>query len=133
MTHIARTTLGRYGMAALAVSLATAARWVAHPTLGNRQPFFTLVLAVIFMAWYGGLGPSLLALGLGAISGAYFLLAPPGPPATLWVADLLGLDLYLAVGSAIVVFGEAGPAARRRLEAEVADRRRAEEALRRGE
>jgi PAS domain S-box-containing protein len=130
MTHIARTTLGRYGVAALAVSLATAARWAAHPTLGNRQPFFTLVLAVIFMAWYGGLGPSLLALGLGAISGACFMLAPPGDPAVGPAYAAAAGAFYLTIGASIVAFGEAGRAARRRLEAEVAERRQAEERLR---
>src|SRR3954468_9342615 len=106
MTDAARSTPSRYGGALLAVLLATAARLALHPALGNRQPFVTLVLAVIVTAWYGGPGPPLLALGLGAISGAYFLLAPPGSPATLWVADLLGFGFYLVVGSAIVAFGE---------------------------
>src|SRR5689334_20432941 len=90
MTDTARSPLGRYGGAALAILVATAARLALHPALGNRQPFFTVVLAVILMAWYGGLGPSLTALGLGAISGACFLLAPPGDPADASAYAVLG-------------------------------------------
>lgn len=130
MPHLARSTLGRYGVAVLAVSLATAARWAAHSSLGNRQPFFTLVLAVIFMAWYDGLGPSLMALGLGALAGAYFMLAPPGYPAVGAPYAVAAVGLYLMIGTAIIAFGEAGRATRRRLEAEVAERRQTEERLR---
>jgi PAS domain S-box-containing protein len=129
MTDPARSTPLRYGGAALAVILATAVRLALNPTLGDRQSFITLYLAVILTAGYGGLGPSILALGLGAISGAYFLLAPPGPPDSPWVTDLLGFVLFLAVSTAIVAFGESGRSARRRLEAEIAERRRAEERL----
>ncbi len=108
MIDLDRSTPLRYGGAALAVLLGTSAGLALHPALGQRDTWVTLLLAVIFAAWYGGLGPSLLALGLGAISGAYFFLGLPDPSPVIRVANLLGLGLYLVAGTAIVAFGEAG-------------------------
>ena len=76
MTDLARSTLLRYGGAALAVLLATAARLALDPILGDLFPFATLFLAVLVVAGYGGLGPALLATGLGAAASARFLLPP---------------------------------------------------------
>ena len=58
----------RYGIALVSVLLAVAARWTLNPLLGQRQPFVTFYIALIVSAWFGGLGPSLVALALGALS-----------------------------------------------------------------
>src|SRR5205814_8098402 len=64
----------RYGSALVAVALATAGRRLLDPSLGDHQPFATYFLAVIFTAWYGGLGPSLVALVLGGVAATYLFV-----------------------------------------------------------
>ena len=56
--------LFHYGSALIAVVLATVIRLVLDPFLGDPFPFLTFFIAIIFAAWYGGYGPSLLALVL---------------------------------------------------------------------
>ena len=58
----ARSRLLRYGCAVVSVALMTVLRLVLP--FGSRQRFSTFYFAVILTAWYGGLGPSLLAIVL---------------------------------------------------------------------
>ena len=117
MTDPARSTLLRYGGAALAVLLATAARLALDPILGDLFPFATLFLAVLVVAGYAGRGPALLATGLGAAASARFLLPPRDGLAVQGFENQAGLVLYLAVGAGIALLGGAMRAARRRAEA----------------
>ena len=124
----ARSPLVRYGCAVVSVALMTALR-LALP-FGPRQRFSTFYFAVIFTAWYGGLGPAVLAIVLGCLSVGYFFLIPLYSVRVVRAGDLLGTGLFIAVCTALVAFSEAGRAVRRRLESEVADRRRAEQSER---
>jgi signal transduction histidine kinase len=49
----------RYGLAILAVIVALLLRRFLAPLLGENNPYHTLWPAVVFSAWYCGLGPSL--------------------------------------------------------------------------
>ena len=62
---VARSTYRRYATAVIGTVLATAVRMALAPLLHNRSAFFAYILAVLFTAWYGGLGPALLAIVLG--------------------------------------------------------------------
>jgi len=124
----ARSRLLRYGCAVVSVALMTALR-LALP-VGPRQRFSTFYFAVILTAWYGGLGPSVLAIVLACLSVSFFLLSPLYSFRVFRPGELLGMGLFIAVCSALVAFSEAGRAGRRRLEREVAERRRAEESER---
>src|SRR5712692_3712060 len=57
-----------YGSAVVSVVLATLIRMLLNPLLGRQAPFATFFLATLLMAWYAGVGPSLLALALGGLS-----------------------------------------------------------------
>jgi PAS domain S-box-containing protein len=92
------------------------------PLIGDEDPFSCFYVAVLLSAWYGGLGPSILALVLGATAAFALILARGGDVASL----LVGLILYGVVGSAMILVSEAHRRARRHLEREVAQRRRAE-------
>ena len=114
----------RYGIAVACVLLAVAARWALHPLLGERQPFVTFYIALIVSAWFGGLGPSLAALALGALSALALFMPWPGSPSANTAADLLGTVLYVVVGSVLVAYGQAHRTALSRLErAEASERR----------
>jgi PAS domain S-box-containing protein len=47
------------------------------PILEAQAPFVTYIIAVSLIAWYGGLGPALVAAALGALAGGYFFLTDP--------------------------------------------------------
>jgi two-component sensor histidine kinase len=65
-----------YGIAVLCVAIAAGLRSLFTPLLGNDFPFATFVLAVMILAYYGGMGPALLATALGAVAGVYLFLPP---------------------------------------------------------
>jgi two-component system, cell cycle sensor histidine kinase and response regulator CckA len=52
------------------------ARALLHPVLGEHLPFITFIIAVLFAAWLGGLGPGLMAAVLGGLL-AVILFIPP--------------------------------------------------------
>ena len=89
----------RYGAALGAVALGTAVRYALRPTPGSGVPYITFVPAVAFSAWFGGLGPGLLATALGGIAALYLSASMSLEN----VADALGGALYVAVGSFITV------------------------------
>ena len=55
-----------YGAALLAVGLAFACTYLAVP-LAERSQLFLLLAAVVVSAWYGGLGPGVLATGVAVV------------------------------------------------------------------
>jgi PAS domain S-box-containing protein len=105
-----------YGVTLAAVSLALAVRWLLDPMLGDYWPFPTFVVAVAFAAWYGGLRAALLATALGLLLALYFFV----PPRFSFVIEspvyVSGLAMYLLVGLAVALFGEAIRTSRRQAE-----------------
>ena len=91
-----------------------------------------LALAVVVGAWFGGLGPGLLATVLGAITADYFFLPPVGSLAKPDVA-FLPLLLFTLQGLLISWLVEALLTARRRAEASAQETRSYQESLRRSE
>jgi hypothetical protein len=68
-----RSLLLRYGLAFFSVALAVLLRGSLIPLWGQGQhPFLTSYPAVLLSAWYGGLGPGLVATALSAVSVTYF-------------------------------------------------------------
>jgi signal transduction histidine kinase len=104
-----------YGVAAVAAVLAMVLTAVLWPLLKPSVPslFFA---AVMVSAWYGGLGPGLLATALAAVAIEYFFLPPPTTPIDA-VDDFLLLGVFVLVALLISSL--------------TAARKRAEEALRR--
>ena len=88
------------GVSAIAVWL----RLLLTPVVGDHIPFACAFLAVAVTAWFGGLGPCLVAVVLGAASTWYFVL----PPANSW--DLpepyqaIGLAAFVGTGCVIAMF-----------------------------
>jgi K+-sensing histidine kinase KdpD len=68
----------RYGVAALAVAVALLAKLLRDPLTVQDTPFLLVFSAVIVSAWYGGLGPGLLATGMSVLATDYFFLYPRG-------------------------------------------------------
>src|SRR5262245_9770353 len=65
----------RYGSAVAAVAIALGTVLAANAEL-QFAPYTLLFCGTLFAAWFGGLGPGLLATALSVLSFDYFFLAP---------------------------------------------------------
>src|SRR5918994_3173605 len=65
----------RYGVAALAVGVTLGLKLLLDPWITDQSPFLLLAGAVVVGAWFGGLGPGLLATALGAFGAGRGVLA----------------------------------------------------------
>jgi PAS domain S-box-containing protein len=83
----AASPLIRYGGALLFVGLAVALKVTLFPSLRGHLPFRFLNAAVLASAWYGGIGPGLLAAVASIFAGSWFFLASPDAP---WIVDVRG-------------------------------------------
>ena len=134
-----RTAFNRYGIAIAAIALSTLLRLWAETTLGPSG-FSLMLAAVVIAAWYGGLGPSLVALTLSLAVSSWLFKSEPEPA----IRVVTGLAVSYFVAVAIALLGESTRSARRRAEAAadeairqreqlgaaLAEQRRAEQALR---
>lgn len=98
----------RYGLAALAASLALWLRQLLSPLLGDTNPYHTLWPAIVFSAWFCGLGPSILAALIGLVGIWYWFLPPYN---SLRLQDpktqVSGMLAFLVFSALIISLGEA--------------------------
>src|SRR5271156_6326300 len=66
----------RYSLAIGAAAVALLLRELLFPLLGSNNPYHTVWAAVVFSAWYCGLGASIVTALLSVI-GVWYLLLPP--------------------------------------------------------
>jgi len=92
----------RYAVAVGAVAIAFAFRYGIYGTLDNRLPFAFFTSATLIAAWYGGLGPGLLAALAGLLLGDYFFLPPHEAGAPMGEAERTVIGLY-AMNTALIV------------------------------
>jgi len=72
--YLRTTPLQKYAVAAGVVLIAFLLRYSLYGTLDHRLPFAFFLPATIIAAWFGGLGPGLLAAVAGLLLGDYFFL-----------------------------------------------------------
>ena len=120
----------RYAVALLAVAIAATLRLAIVALLGQRFLYVTFFMALFASAWYGGFGPTILALILSL--GTVWLALPPAERSfdiTSSVAAASGV-LFAVIGVATAWMGETRLRAFRRAEDQA---RLAAEAARRAE
>jgi K+-sensing histidine kinase KdpD len=117
------TRLTRYGAAVALVLAALALRWAIFGHLDNRLPFSFFLVAVMVAAWYGGLGPGMLAAAGGLLLGDYFFLPQHGAYAALNPAARTAITVYAINATLIVVLMENLHARIRKLESVAQDQR----------
>jgi signal transduction histidine kinase len=104
--RIFENTPARHAAALAAILVALLVRAALSPLLGDYVPFITLFPAVIFAAWFCGIGPSILSVVV-ALLGARFLLVRPvhsfSVPDT---PQSVGILAFLLVSALIVAMGE---------------------------
>ncbi len=96
----------RYAIAVLAVAAAAAIRLAFVPMIGDRLPFVTVFFSVFVAAWYGGLGPGLLATGLGVCFSLFIFLGAMGTAPESGRVTVLGLSVFVLTGVATAWLGE---------------------------
>src|SRR5262245_42423148 len=120
----------QYFVAIAATAVAFTARFVLEPALGDVAPLLVFTLSVVVAAWYGGLGPGLLATALGALLGIYFFIEPLYSFHAKNFAERIEQILFLVIGVSISILSQARLsllAKRQQLLASEQDARRAAE------
>lgn len=100
------TRLMRYGVAVGVVTLAFLVRFAVFGQLDNRLPFAFFLSAVMFAAWYGGLGPGLLAAVSGLLLGDYFFLPPHHAWGPLGEAERTLVTVYALTSTLVALLME---------------------------
>jgi signal transduction histidine kinase len=121
-----RAALRHYGIVPLVVALALFARCLL---LGGEMPFLLLWPAVMACAWFGGLGPGLLATGQSALVTASLFFGPPHWFSLTKPEDWAGVALFVLLGSSLSLLCEMLRRARRQAEQYARDLRRQAEEL----
>jgi K+-sensing histidine kinase KdpD len=98
-----KSTSARYAVAIVAVGVAFALRYSLYGTLDNRIPFGFFTLSTLIAAWYGGLGPGMLAALSGLLLADYFFLPPHSAEGGLGEAARTGIGIYALTNTLIVV------------------------------
>lgn len=99
----ARKRYNGYLVAMLLIGLAFALRYWLYGGLSNRLPFAFFLPATMISAWYGGLGPGMLAATAGLLLGDYFFLPPHQSLGPLGEVEKTSVGVF-AVTATLAVF-----------------------------
>jgi signal transduction histidine kinase/CheY-like chemotaxis protein len=95
----------RYFVAIAVTAVAFISRFLLKSVLGDVAPLLMFTLSVVVSAWYGGLGPGLLATALGALFGDYFFIQPFY--SFLLRAERVEEGIFLGIGISISILSQA--------------------------
>jgi len=106
----------RYGSALFALAVATAVRMAFDSALGPRIPFAAYFVAVILVACYAGLGPSLLTVAGGALLGEFLFLRSLGTGDDVNRTGIPQLIAFVVLSTIVCIMVKVIQDARRRAE-----------------
>jgi len=89
-----------YVVAVLLIAACLLVRWTLRTWFGGNVPYLQFFPAIMVAAWYGGLGPGILATALSTLAAMYLFLPPAGIAVT-GIPDVLSLGLFVAIGVGI--------------------------------
>ncbi|MGE5611238.1 MAG: ATP-binding protein [Bacillota bacterium] len=110
----------RYGVAIVAVGLATLFRASVDRFWGDTSPYIFFYAAIMLAVVFGGRGPAALATILGGVIGAVFFVAPRGHLNLDQPAEAIRLGTFLSIGLFMSYLGGGLRANRLRRQAEEA-------------
>src|SRR5215472_15435775 len=106
--RFSRNALGRYAIGLFATAVALLLRKLLDPLLNNHAPYITVLLTIIFLAMYAGVGPSLVAVIFGVVGVTYLFVEPRGSFNVGNIPSHIESSLAFLIASAcIIVVGEA--------------------------
>lgn len=103
--NLSRTVTG-YAMGILAALAALLLRWILIPVLGHQNAYHTLWLAVVFSAWYCGVGPAIATVLVGGIGVWYWFLPPVNSWRVQTAEELYGMVGFVVLSTVIIWLGE---------------------------
>lgn len=127
-----RLPLVDYGVAVLSVAVAFGLKLLVEPLIVQQTPFLFVFAAVMVGAWYGGLGPGLLATVLAALITDYFFLYPIGSFSGLSL-ESTPLVVFILEGALVSVLAARLSYSRQQSEQSARQAREDQERLRRSE
>lgn len=101
--HVDARWQQRYGVACGVVLAAFLLRLTFFGSLDTRLPFGFFLVAVMFAAWYGGLGPGLFVTVSGLLLGSLFFLPRTGVTGAMGEAERTAILVYI-INAALVSF-----------------------------
>jgi PAS domain S-box-containing protein len=104
--RMASDGLMRYAKAILASLAALYLRYLLVPLLGEANPYHTVWLAVVFSAWYSGLGPSIASTLISTLGVWYWFLPPAHSFAFKDRTQFFGMLGFLCFSACIIALGE---------------------------
>jgi len=122
----------RYGVAVMAVGVAFGLKLLLDPLIVQDVPFLLVFGAIMVSAWFGGLGPGLLATFTGGLAADYFFLPPTGSLSGFSL-ETVQLLVFFVEGTLVCLLVEALRAARSRAEDSTLEAERRRELLRRNQ
>jgi PAS domain S-box-containing protein len=103
--HDSRPHWQRYGIALLSVALATLVTWLLRSVISETILIFYFG-TVIFVGWFGGLGPGLLATALSLAVAQYFFIEPVHSLVPSDPSDLIPMVLFGVFAAMSATFSE---------------------------
>ena len=97
------TTMSRYLVTAGALAVCLLFRYISRDSLGLKVPYLEFYPAVFVAAWYGGLGPGVLATVVSTVAVMFYSL-PPAGLAVGYPSDQLSVVVFAATGLIITWF-----------------------------
>ena len=106
-----------YLITGAAVLLMTVVRWLLDPILAQQLPFITFIVAALFAAWLGGLGPALFATVAGGALALFLFIPPAYSLHSIGTMGTVGMLLFVLTGLTAGLLGESRLRAQARAEA----------------
>ncbi|NKE72618.1 hybrid sensor histidine kinase/response regulator [Candidatus Manganitrophus noduliformans] len=128
-----RHPLLRYGVGVFSVALIFLLRLLINPFVTETTPFLLFLIAVMVSAWYGGMGPGLMATVLSTLISDFVFLSPYYGFLRYTPGQTVQLSLFILEGSVITALTVALHSAKRQAEANMEAARRSEETRRQSE
>src|SRR5579871_4773331 len=125
-----KTRLLTYGGAVGAAILATLLRMAVAPWVGNGIPFAAFFVAIVLVAWYGGLGPAFLCVLLSTAAGIHYFVSPAASSPFATRIDRVTIFGFVFISVVTVILLNLERKTLRRAEQEAARRKTAEQAER---
>jgi signal transduction histidine kinase len=114
-----RQTIFKYVLAVSSAIATLLLREMLGPEFGSHYPYHTVWLAVVFSAWYCGVGPSILAVVTSMVGIWYWFLPPYDSFSSKTHTEAFGMVSFAAFSAIIIALGESNrQAAIKRQEAE---------------
>jgi signal transduction histidine kinase len=106
LARIIENTLARYATVLAAILFALLIRGVLSPFVADYVPFITLFPAVIFAAWFCGIGPSILSVVVALLGARFWFVQPVHAFSVPDTPQSVGIIAFLLASALIVAMGE---------------------------